>query len=181
MSETSTEVVVSVQKAAPICVDLDGTLVRSDTLLDSLLVLLRTNPVNFLASVAKLLQGKAAFKAYISNLVTFDVAYLPYNQKLLVYLQAEYARGREIYLATGADSRLAQRIADHVGIFSGVLASDSVTNLTGNQKLQRLRNRLSEPFSYIGNSSADLPLLLAAKEPMVANPSLRLQAKLRAS
>lgn len=181
MAETYTGAAASVQKAAPVCVDLDGALVKSDTLHDSLLVLLRTRPAKLFGLIGKLFQGKAAFKAYVGSLVSPDVAHLPYNRKLLVYLQAEHARGREIYLATGADSRLAQRIAGHLGLFSGVLASDSVVNLTGNRKLDCLRETLPESFSYIGNSTADLPLLLKATEPMVANPTMRLRAKLRAN
>ncbi len=180
MPETSTGVAASVQKATPLCVDLDGTLVRSDTLHDSLLVLLHNRPAKLFALIAKLPHGKAAFKAYLGSLVTPDVANLPYNRKLLLYLQAERARGREIYLATGADTRLAERVASHVGIFSGVLASEGVVNLTGNHKLNRLRDTLSESFSYIGNASADFPLLSQAAEAMVANPSVRLRAMLRA-
>jgi 4-hydroxybenzoate polyprenyltransferase len=72
-------------------------------------------------------------------------------------------------------------VASHLGVFSGVLASEGVVNLTGSHKLNRLRDTLSDSFSYIGNASADLPLLLKAKEPMVANPSMRLRAKLRAN
>lgn len=181
MSETEADVAATVQKATPLCVDLDGTLVRSDTLHDSLLVLLRTRPAKFFALIAKLMQGKAAFKAYLGGLVVPDVANLPYNQKLLAYLRSERARGREIYLATGADTRLAERVASHLGVFSGVLASEGEVNLTGNHKLNRLRETLSDSFAYIGNASADLPLLLEAAEPMVANPSLSLRAKLRAN
>lgn len=180
MSETSTGVAASIQKATPLCVDLDGTLVRSDTLHDSLMVLLRTRPTKLIPLTAKLFHGKAAFKAYLGSLVAPDVSNLPYNRKLLGYLQGERARGREIYLATGADTRLAERVAKHLGVFSGVLASEGVVNLTGHHKLNRLRDTLSESFSYIGNASADLPLLLKAAEPMVANPSRRLRAQLRA-
>ncbi len=165
----------------PLCVDLDGTLVKSDTLIDSLLVLLRSNPSQALRLPAQVLKGKAAFKAFVTDSVELDVAHLPYNLELLHYLQAERAKGREIYLATGADVRLAQRVADHLGIFTGVLGSDGTTNLTGKNKLDRLRNQLpGGAFDYIGNDSPDLPLLAHSSEPMVATPSLRLRWKLRA-
>jgi 4-hydroxybenzoate polyprenyltransferase len=171
----------SLHTAAPLCVDLDGTLVKSDTLVDSLLVLLRSQPLKMLALSAKVLQGKAAFKACVTDSVALDVAHLPYNRKLLHYLQCESAKGRPVYLATGADVRLARRVADHLGIFAGVLGSDGATNLTGQNKLDRLRNHLqSQQFDYIGNDSPDLPLLAHSAEPMIANPSLRLRAGLRA-
>ena len=164
----------------PLCVDLDGTLVKSDTLVDSLLVLARTRPRRLPALCGRLFRGKAAFKAYVTESVSLDVAHLPYNRKLLQFLQQERARGRAIYLATGADLRLARRVADHLGIFSGVLGSDGATNLTGKRKLDGLRAHLgSEAFDYIGNASPDLPLLAHASEAMVANPSAALRRGLR--
>jgi 4-hydroxybenzoate polyprenyltransferase/phosphoserine phosphatase len=165
----------------PLCVDLDGTLVKSDTLIDSLLVLVRTRPLQALRLPARVLHGKAAFKAYVTEHVSLDVAHLPYNRKLLHFLQQERLRGRNLYLATGADKRLAQRVAEHLEIFTGVLGSDGATNLTGSKKLDGLRSRLgSGEFDYVGNDAPDLPLLARAAEPLVANPSLRLRAKLRA-
>ena len=180
MPDNAIHLRVPVETLTPLCVDLDGTLVKSDTLHDSMLVLLRAHPMRVFALLAKIFQGKAAFKAYIIDHVAPDVLHLPYNRKLLQYLQSEHSRGRSIYLATGADARLAVRIAEHLGIFSGVLGSDGKVNLTGQRKLHHLRSTLSEPFSYIGNATPDLPLLAEAAEPMVANPSARLRAKMRA-
>jgi 4-hydroxybenzoate polyprenyltransferase len=164
----------------PLFVDLDGTLVKSDTLVDSLLVMLRTHPALLMRLPGRLLAGKAAFKAFVSQAVSLDVAHLPYNRKLLQFLQQERGRGREIYLATGADEQLGHRVAGHLGIFSGVLGSNGATNLTGNNKLDGMRRLLgSGEFDYIGNASADLPLLAHAVEPMMANPSLGLRLRLR--
>lgn len=171
----------SLETVRPLCVDLDGTLVKSDTLVDSLLVLARTHPAQLLAVPAQLMRGKAAFKAFVTSHVMLDVVHLPYNRMLLQFLHEERARGRAIYLATGADTRLAERVAAHLGLFTGVLGSDGSTNLTGNRKLDRLRNQLGNlPFDYIGNDVPDLPLLASATESMVANPSLRLRLRMRA-
>ncbi|HWG20045.1 MAG TPA: UbiA family prenyltransferase [Terracidiphilus sp.] len=181
MLPTIADAPASLLTLTPLCVDLDGTLVKSDTLHDSLLVLLRTHPAKALALPAKVLRGKAAFKSFVTDSVSLDVAHLPYNRTLLHYLQNEYTRGRTIYLATGADARLAQRVADHLGIFAGVVGSDGETNLTGSNKLDRLRSHFpSSAFDYIGNDSPDLPLLAHSAEPMIANPSLRLRMGLRA-
>jgi 4-hydroxybenzoate polyprenyltransferase len=164
----------------PLCVDLDGTLVKSDTLVDSLLVLIRTHPALVFKLPGRVLRGKASFKAFVTESVSLDVAHLPYNRPLLKYLQQERAQGRPIFLATGADVRLANRVAAHLGIFAGVLGSDGATNLTGEKKLDRLRDRLGAgEFDYIGNDTPDLPLLAHAHEPMVTNPSLGLRMGLR--
>jgi len=166
--------------SVPLCVDLDGTLVKSDTLVDSLLALLRTRPMLAFQLPGHLRRGKAPFKAFVSKSISLDVALLPYNQQLLQFLQEERARGRAIYLTTGADMALAQRVALHLGIFAGVLASDGVNNLTGGRKLASLRANLgSGPFDYIGNDTPDLPMLVKANVAMVANPSLALTMELR--
>jgi 4-hydroxybenzoate polyprenyltransferase len=165
----------------PLCVDLDGTLVKSDTLIDSLLVLARSHPLLLLQLPVQVLRGKAAFKAFVTEHVALDVAHLPYNRKLLQFLQNEHTHGREIYIATGADVRLARRVADHLGIFHEVLASDGTRNLTGDKKLDSLRILFGNSgFAYVGNDTPDLPVMAGAAESMVANPSRRLRTRLRA-
>ena len=128
MPQVLTQSESKMEELKPLCVDLDGTLVKSDTLVDSLLVLARTHPQLLLRLPGQVLRGKAQFKAFVTENVALDVAHLPYNRKLLQFLQQEHARGREIYLATGADIHLAERVADHLGIFDGVLGSDGTSN-----------------------------------------------------
>jgi 4-hydroxybenzoate polyprenyltransferase/phosphoserine phosphatase len=166
--------------SAPVlCVDLDGTLVKSDTLVDSTLAIARSHPATLLQIPKWLTQGKAALKRHITSAVQLDVAHLPYNRGLLQYLEQQSAAGRSIYLATAADSVLAHRIADHLGIFTGVLASDGSTNLAGTNKLAAFRQQFGDDFAYIGNAIPDLPLLSVCREPMVANPTAALTTALR--
>jgi 4-hydroxybenzoate polyprenyltransferase len=165
----------------PLCVDLDGTLVKSDTLMDSLLLLLRSRPLDALRLPFWLLRGKAAVKAETGARVMLDVRHLPYNRSVLQYLEVERGEGRSLYLATGADQILAQRIADHLGLFDGVLASDGRTNLTAGNKLDGLRKTFGdEGYDYIGNAGPDVPLLEHAGAAMIANPVPALRARLRA-
>jgi phosphoserine phosphatase len=164
----------------PLCVDLDGTLVKSDTLIDSLLLLVRTHPLVALRTPVWVMGGKAAFKERVTSVVALDVANLPYNRPLLAYLQEQHEEGRRLYLATGADDKIARRIAEHLGIFDGVLASDGHTNLTGYHKLASLRERFQDGFDYVGNARPDMPLLAGAIEPMVANPDRALTSRLKA-
>ena len=165
----------------PLCVDLDGTLVKSDTLVDSVLALARTNPRALLSLPGWLAAGKAALKQQVTRAVTLDVAALPYNQALLVYLFEQHASGRELYLATAADTVLADRVAAYQGIFRGVLASDGAHNLAGGNKLAAFRSSFPQGFSYIGNASPDVSILSACIEPMAANPSASLLSGLRAA
>ncbi|MGB8261784.1 MAG: haloacid dehalogenase-like hydrolase, partial [Terracidiphilus sp.] len=155
-----------VDPARPLCVDLDGTLVKSDTLFDGLCQLLRRRPLSALRVPLWVAGGRARLKTEVARLAPLDAARLPYNAELLRYLESQHRAGRTIYLATGADSILAERISAHLGLFAGVLASDGQTNLTSGKKLAELRNRFGA-FDYIGNSRADLPLLAGATQAMV--------------
>ncbi len=181
MAQTEAEVEgLAAATIRPLFVDLDGTLVKSDTLLDSLLLLARNRPLLLVRLPLWVAGGKAAFKSRVVSAVSLDVANLPYNRELLAFLRAEHAAGRKLYLATGADALLARRISRHLGIFEDVLASDGSINLTGSNKLAGLRQYLPEgEFGYIGNSVPDLPLLIDAAEPMIANPDASLRRSLR--
>src|SRR6202012_5323537 len=118
-----------------------------------------------------LLQGKAALKRHLAQTIQLDVTHLPYNRELVQYLEEQSATGRPIYLATAADAGTANRIADHLGLFTGVLASNGQLNLAGKNKLAAFQSQFGDNFSYIGNALPDLPLLQHCQEPMVANPT----------
>jgi 4-hydroxybenzoate polyprenyltransferase len=163
----------------PLCVDLDGTLVKSDTLADSVCVLARTHPWDLLRLPGWLLGGKARFKREVSARAPLDAAHLPYNEALIVYLREQAASGRPLYLSTGADQHVADAVAQHLGLFDGVFSSDGVTNLTGKDKLRLLESRFGQGFAYVGNSRKDLPLLNASKAAMLANPTVGLQSLLQ--
>jgi 4-hydroxybenzoate polyprenyltransferase len=171
----------SVAASEPLCVDLDGTLVKSDTLVDTVVVLARQSPRTVLQFPQWIAEGKASFKRKVSSLAELDVVHLPYNQPLLEYLRQQHAEGREIYLTTGADTLLAERVAAHLGIFTGVLASDGSVNLTGHNKLAAFQQRFPAGFCYIGNARPDVPLLTHCVHPMVANPHHSLLAGLRSA
>jgi 4-hydroxybenzoate polyprenyltransferase len=162
-----------------LCVDLDGTLVKSDTLHDSALAVARHHPRALLKIPGWLIHGKAALKRHLANTIQLDVVHLPYNRELLQYLEQQRATGRPLYLATAADADTANRIAAHLGIFTGVLASDGQLNLAGKNKLAAFQSRFGDNFSYIGNALPDLPLLQHCQQPMVANPTPALRSALR--
>lgn len=169
----------SLAPGVAICVDLDGTLVKSDTLVDSVLALARQQPRALLQIPGWIAQGKAAFKRHVTQAVTLDVEHLPYNRPLLEWLRRQHGEGRKLYLATAADTALAERVAAYVGIFDGVLASDGSTNLAGGNKLAAFQQRFGNAFCYIGNAPPDAVLLANCQSPMVANPFSSLNAKLR--
>ncbi len=143
----------------PLCVDLDGTLILSDLLLESMLLLIKRNPLYLLRIPLWLLRGKASLKAEIAARVTVNPAALPYNRELIDWLRSEQGAGRRLWLCTAANERLAQGVAGHLGLFEGVIASDASTNLAGESKAARLVERFGERgFDYCGNERRDLAI-----------------------
>jgi 4-hydroxybenzoate polyprenyltransferase/phosphoserine phosphatase len=167
------------RQGVALCVDLDGTLVKSDTLIDSVLAIARQHPMMLLQIPGWIAKGKASFKRHVTAAVELDVEHLPYNRPLLEYLRVQHGEGRAIYLATAADKTLAERVAVHLGIFAGVLASDGAINLAGGNKLAAFRSQFGEEFCYIGNAKPDVELLAACESPMVANPDRALRSGMK--
>jgi 4-hydroxybenzoate polyprenyltransferase len=166
--------------SVPLCVDLDGTLIYTDLLWESLAQLMGRKPWLLPLVPFWLLSGRAALKQRLAQAVDLDPAALPYNGPLLEWLRAEKRDGRSLILATAADQRLAQSVARHLGIFDEVLASDGVHNLKAGIKLQRLEALIGGPFDYAGNSSADLPVWRKCRKAILSNAPATLVARTRA-
>lgn len=148
-----------------LCVDMDGTLVASDVMVDAAFMLLRRDPAQAWRVARALPRGRAAFKRALGEAIVPDPADLPYRQEVVDFLRQEKARGRRIVLATAGDARHARAVADHLGLFDDVLASDGTVNLKGAAKLEAIRALCGgEPFAYLGDSAADEPLFAAAAE-----------------
>jgi 4-hydroxybenzoate polyprenyltransferase/phosphoserine phosphatase len=173
--------VIEVAAGTAICVDLDGTLVKSDTLVDSVLAMVRQHPQALVQIPGWIAQGKPRFKRHVAEHVTLEVEHLPWNRPLLEWLRVQHGRGRAIYLATASDRVFAERVAEYLGIFTGVLATDGTVNLAGGNKLAAFREQFGERFCYIGNARPDATLLAACESPMVANPDRALSTRLKAA
>ena len=140
---------------APLCVDLDGTLLRTDLLWESLFALIGHRPEEIFAVLGWLLKGRAYLKKQLAERVTLDIDTLPWNVPFLAWLKDQRARGRRLILVTAADEILARQAADHLGIFDEVFASDGTVNLKGGKKAALLNKEFGEAFDYAGNSPAD--------------------------
>ncbi len=155
-------------KEPVLAVDLDSTLLRTDSLFESLFVLLREQPFALSGAVRALLGGRARFKAWVADHVLPDVAALPLNEPLLEWLHAEQRTGRRLALVTAADRRIAEAVAARVGLFEEVLASDGGRNLKAAAKAAVLVDRFGQGgFDYAGDARADLPVWRAARRAIV--------------
>lgn len=152
----------------PLAVDLDGTLLKSDMLLESFLVMIRNNPLTLFLVPFWLLKGKAWMKAQIALRAEIEVKTLPYHENVLAYLHQQKTAGRKLYLATATHQTFAQKIAEHLGIFDGVFASNEGLNLSGTRKRDALVNAFGErQFVYAGNESVDFSIWRASAASIV--------------
>ena len=164
-------------------VDLDGTLMRTDLLHEAALVLFKQSPWRLLRALLRLAHGRAAFKRAISEAVSPEIRQLPFREEVLEFIAEQRSLGRKVILATGGDSAWAQSIADELGAFDGILASDGARNLKGAEKLQAIQAYCREhsytEFDYLGDSHADLPIWREARGACLVAPSGRLLRKVR--
>lgn len=161
-------------KAPALAVDLDGTLLRSDLLLESTLALLSHRPWLLFMFPLWLLRGKANLKRQIASRVELDVASLPWDERVL-QLVRQAAGHRQVVLCTASDQRLADAVATHLGDFDRVLASDGTRNLSGRVKAEALVQRYGAGgYDYIGNESVDLQVWRHARRAIVVNSSASL-------
>jgi 4-hydroxybenzoate polyprenyltransferase len=163
-----------------LCVDIDGTLIASDLLFESLLGLARRRPWELALVPVWLASGRAHLKRQLANRGAIDVATLPYNEDVVAYLRRCRAQGRRLALATAADERLARAVAGHVGLFDAIIASDGTANLKGRAKLRAIEERCGQGgFDYLGNGWEDLPIWESAGDAAVVRPSRGLLKELQ--
>lgn len=157
----------------PLCIDLDGTLVATDTLVESCIELVKRHCRYFFLLPLWLCRGRRYFKSQVAQRVQLDPSALPYNDDLLQYLRMQRDAGRMLYLATGAHQTIAQCIADHTGLFSKVFSSTDAVHLAPRTKAEVLCAHFGRgQFAYAGNSLADRVVWDAAGETIVVRPPL---------
>jgi 4-hydroxybenzoate polyprenyltransferase len=165
----------------PLVVDLDGTLVRSDVLLELALAYIRHYPLGIFYIFMWWLQGHAILKCRLAAMSHdyLDVAQLPYTPEVMAFIQTEKSKGRLLILATGSPQLIAQRIASYLGCFNRVLATDETINLVGNNKSKALISLFGEKkFDYMGNAGNDFKVWEAARYAYVVNPTWTVRQRL---
>jgi 4-hydroxybenzoate polyprenyltransferase/phosphoserine phosphatase len=165
----------------PLVVDLDGTLIKTDLLAETASVFLLRRPFHSLKLLQWLAKSKSTLKAQLAQSTQIDVSVLPYNQQLVTWLQEEKLLGRKMVLATASHRLLAKQVADYLGLFDEVLATDDDTNLKAHAKRDALVSCYGEHgFDYIGNDWPDVAVWQSARQAHVVSGSARLIATVRA-
>ncbi|WP_157289008.1 UbiA family prenyltransferase [Devosia marina] len=159
----------------PLIVDLDRTLLKTDTLIEQFVQLLFRSPMDALVALASIASGKAVFKRQVIDGAPVNVQALAFNEEFVAYLHEQKALGRALHLVTAADQRVANSIAKHLPIFDSVVGTNSDHNLKGNHKRDYLLSAFPGGFVYAGDSSADIPIWAVADAAIIVgvSPSTR--------
>lgn len=170
-----------IERDTPLVVDLDRTLMKSDLLIEAVFKRAGSNPASIFALLCALRHGKAHFKDVLAQAVDLDPASLPYDEAVLGLIREALAAGRPVYLASASNARIVSAIADHFGFFSGWFGSDSITNVSGQDRSSLLVQTFGERgFDYIGNGRADLHVWAAASKGIGIRTPARLNKQLAA-
>lgn len=164
---TSTAPPQPAQPPRPLIVDLDGSLVATDTLHEQLLGLAGRKPLALPAVFASLTRGRGIFKAAVSEHIELDPAALPYRDEVLQLIHETKDQGRPVVLASASDAVTVHAVAEHLGLFDAVITSGQGVNRKGKDKLEAIRDLLTVNqwggyFDYVGDHAADLPIWASA-------------------
>ncbi len=159
-------------------VDLDGTLIKTDSLCECLIQAVKYNPTVLCKLPLWLASGRARLKSAVAQAAQLDSRRLPFREDVLEFLHEQKNQGRTLVLATAAPESIAREVSDQLGLFDDVLSSDGNRNLKGHAKLSAVEVWCAahghETFSYVGDSHADLPIWRRASEVHVVEPGRRL-------
>jgi len=141
----------------PLCVDLDGTLIKTDTLVELFFRALKASPLTVFLMPFWLIKGIAYLKIRLSERFADRLNTVPFSMQFLGYLKAEKAAGRKIYLATACEEGLARKLVEKLGVFDDVFGTRAKLNLKSSRKAALLVEKFGAGgFDYAGNSRQDL-------------------------
>ena len=163
-------------------VDLDGTLIHGDLLHESAIRLLFRRPLWLFLTLVRFGARPAALKQAVSRAISPHAGTLPYRQEILQLIDERRGNSR-VVLATAGHRSWAEAVAAHLGLFDDVLASDGVTNLKGNHKLDAIQawcgKNDAHTWGYVGHSVSDIEIWQAADESLAVGASERFKNKLK--
>ena len=158
--------------ATPLVVDLDGTLIHSDLLVESAFAHVGAAPLRIGGLLLSLAKGKAALKAEIASGTAIDATRLPYDDRIVALVREAREAGRPVHLASASNERYVRAVAEHLGLFDGWFASNRQENLSSSTKVRRLVETFGEKgFDYVGNDGADLAVWTVARRCIAVHPS----------
>jgi len=143
-------------KSKPLVLDVDGTFLRTDMLLECFWAGLGQDPWATLRASLRHFLHPARLKAALQEIAEVRTDLFPVNDDVLALARTAQAEGREVVLASASQERLVSRLAADHKLSDRVFATEGETNLKGARKAAALVNAYGEGgFDYGGNASVD--------------------------
>ncbi|MEQ9506375.1 MAG: UbiA family prenyltransferase [Hyphomonas sp.] len=155
----------------PLVLDLDGTLIRTDSLHEQALAMVRRNPFTLFKLVAWVFAGRVVLKERLAAASPIEPEFLPANEDVVALAQQAAADGRKVILATAAHVNTARPFQQHFPFISEVIATGDGVNLKGKAKADELVRRFPGGFDYAGDSRADLEVWKHARNAITVGAS----------
>jgi len=152
----------------PLVLDVDGTLLKTDLLLETFWHALGRAPIDCLSCCLRNFSDRAKLKQRLAELADLRIDLLPINPEITELAYRSKSRGREVVLASGSDIGLVRALAKYHEFSDNVFASDGEVNLTGTRKAAALVAAYGQNgFDYAGDSAVDVPVWEAAENAII--------------
>lgn len=169
------------QAKLTLVVDLDETLIRTDSLYESFWSACTAKWYTPLVATSAVMRGPLALKNALAQIANIDAARLPYNAEVLEVISDWRDRGGKVALVTASIQSTADAVAAHLGLFDEVHGSGAGVNLKGARKAAFLQENFgSGGYAYIGDAAADIPVWESASGAVTVNPSVNFRARVDA-
>ena len=143
-----------------LCVDLDGTFIKTDMLYESFFFCFFRNPLIIFSCIFWLMGGgKALLKANLAKRYYFLAENIPTNQSVKDLISQKKADGYKIYLVSASYKSIVERFfSNYSRLFDGFYGTEQdASNLSGHNKADFLNKIFGfGQYEYVGNSSDDL-------------------------
>jgi 4-hydroxybenzoate polyprenyltransferase len=160
--------------SVPLCVDLDDTLIKSDLLFETILLLGKQSPAYIFALPFWILKGRGFLKRQVVLRVRLEIAKLPFRRELIDFLRMQKKSGRRLVLVTAADQGIADEINAHLQLFDEAIGSHETRNIKGTTKAELLKDRYGvRGFDYIADSRSDFAVWRVARRALIVSDSPR--------
>ncbi len=163
--------------ARPLCVDLDGTFLKVDTLWEFMVAALQQTPLRLAGILPRFARpaDRARAKTDLTGAVRVDLASLPVRPEVRELIRRHRATGGAVFLVTASPQAVADQVAAVHGCFDAAWGSSRGENLKGPAKAAFLVARFGAGnFDYVGDSTADLAVWRVAARQVAIAPGGRL-------
>ena len=158
----------------PLVLDLDGTLLRTDLLLEAMLHYVKQQPLRLFQLLFWACRGIAHLKHQVALRAEIAIDLLPVNEALAGYARGAAEAGRTVVVATAANQLLARKVCARFSFLGEAIASCETINLKGARKAEALNARFPDGYVYAGDASTDLQVWKHARFGVFAGRNPRL-------